>query len=117
MKTFRLGSNPSKSTMIIAVYRINDKIYKTTNLKKKLKKIKIDDILYQIDYSGNTQSAESILDRWIKVNLMKSDESPETSIEYYYFKNKITGDIIKSVYDNVDNLKEIINVNEYERIS
>ena len=24
--------------MIIAVYRINDKIYKTTNLKKKLKK-------------------------------------------------------------------------------
>lgn len=102
--------------MIIAVYRINDKIYKTTNLKKKLKKKQPDEILYQMDYSGNIQSAESILDNWIKVNLMPKEEI-ETSEKVYYFRNKLTGETITSIYENVDNLSGIINVNDYERIS
>lgn len=102
--------------MIIAVYRINDKIYKTTNLKKKLKKKQPDEILYQMDYSGNTQSAESILDNWIKVNLMPKEEI-EISEKVYYFRNKLTGETITSIYENVDNLSGIINVNDYGRIS
>lgn len=105
--------------MIIAVYRIKDKIYKTTNLKKKLKKLKRnppDEIMYQMEYSGNIQSAENILDRWIKVNLIKKDDNPEDKIILYYFKNKNTGKIIESIYDNLDNLKEFINIKEYERL-
>lgn len=102
--------------MIIAVYRINDKVYKTTNLKKKLKKKQPDEILYKMDYSGNIQSAESILDNWIKVNLMPKEEI-EPSEKVYYFRNKLTGETITSIYENVDNLSGIINVNDYERIS
>lgn len=99
--------------MIIAIYRVNDKIYKTTNLKKSIKKKNINEILYQLDYSGNIQSAEDILDRWIKVNLKDYDKD----LKYYYFKNKKTGNIIRSIYDNLDNLKKIIKVHEYARIS
>ena len=45
--------------MIIAIYRLNDKLLKTTNLEKKLKKLKkskLDSkvqILFQEDYEGD----------------------------------------------------------------
>lgn len=73
MKTVSLGSNPSKTTMIIAVYELNGKVLKTTNLTKKLKKVKPDKILYQTEFTGSTKDAEKILDDWLREE--ENDES------------------------------------------
>lgn len=54
--------------MIIAVYELNGKVLKTTNLTKKLKKVKPDKILYQTEFTGSTKDAEKILDDWLKVD-------------------------------------------------
>lgn len=66
MKTVSLGSNPSKTTMIIAVYELNGTVLKTTNLKKKLKRVKPDKILFSMEFEGSIREAEAILDDWIK---------------------------------------------------
>lgn len=68
MKTVSPGSNPGGATrnMIIAVYELNGKVLKTTNLTKKLKKVKPDKILFQTEFTGSTKDAEKILDDWLR---------------------------------------------------
>lgn len=52
--------------MIIAVYELDGKVLKTTNLTKKLKKVKPDKILFQTEFTGSTKDAEKILDDWLR---------------------------------------------------
>lgn len=77
-------------------FKYNNKIYNPVNLEKKLKKM------------GITMGDIEII-----------PEEKETieyiNIKLYYFKNKITGELISSIYDNLDNLCNVINVNDYER--
>ena len=62
--------------MIIAVYELNGKVLKTTNLTKKLKKVKPDKILYQTEFTGSTKDAEKILDDWLE---QQSTIAPEVT--------------------------------------
>lgn len=39
----------------------------------------------------------------------------DDSVTKYYFKNTKTGETIVSIYDNLNNLKGRININDYER--
>lgn len=111
-KTFSLGSNPSIPTMIIAVYKLNGKILKTTNLEKKLKKVTPDEILYQLEFDGDLREAEKILDNWLSRDRI-IDNNVETKL--FHFKNKKTGYTITSIYDNLDNLKDLPDINDYEK--
>ena len=53
--------------MIIAIYELNGKKLKTTNLTKKLKKLKqTPTILFQQEFEGSIKEAESILDEQLK---------------------------------------------------
>lgn len=75
-KTARLSSNLSRTTMIIAVYKVGEKLYTSTNLKKKFKKKLMPNVLFQMEYTGNSEDAEKILYKWIECNLldkMKND--------------------------------------------
>lgn len=75
----------------------NGKLYNPKNPEKKLKQLGI---------------------TWDDVEIIEQSKKEETveheNIRLYYFKNKYTGETIASVYDNLDNLKEFINVNDYE---
>ena len=79
-------------------FKYKDKQYTTNNLKNKLDKlgISIDDI----QIMGNRNLGEI-----------------DTSIQKYYFKNTITGEIIVSVYPSLEHLKNIVNIYEYKRQS
>lgn len=68
MKTVSDSSTLSGATiiMIIAVYELNGTVLKTTNLKKKLKRVKPDKILFSMEFEGSIREAEAILDDWIK---------------------------------------------------
>lgn len=93
------------------IFKYNDKIYQAINLDKKLKRLRINkqdiEILSEVDNS-------ELEKEYIKYN----QESKEDSNDYkqpklYTFKNKKTGETIISIYDNLNNLKDYINVNDY----
>lgn len=75
----------------------NGRIYNPVNVEKKLKKM------------------------GITINDIEIIPSKEEVIEYdniktYKFINKKTGECIISIYDNLDNLKDLVNVNDYEKV-
>lgn len=80
---------------MIAVYKLNGKILKTTNLEKKLSKLKSEpEILYKKE-SGT----EADLDKWIKDNITgNNDNDEDNGIKKYYYINK-KGCSIVSIYD------------------
>ena len=85
--------------MIIAIYELNGKKLKTTNLTKKLKKLKQEPtILFQQEFEGSIKEAESILDEQLK-----EEEVIETNdIVLHHFKNLKTGFTITTIYDYVN---------------
>lgn len=86
--------------MIIAIYELNGKKLKTTNLTKKLKKLKQEPtILFQQEFEGSIKEAESILDEQLK-----EEEVVDYSndIVLHHFKNPKTGFTITTIYDYVN---------------
>lgn len=79
----------------------NGKQYETPDLEKKLKRMKIskDDIQIIED-----------------VEIIPEKVKEENKIKTYHFKNIKTGEIISSIYNTLDDLDEIINIDDYERI-
>lgn len=103
--------------MIIAIYKLNGKLLKTTNLEKKLKKLKKQtseiEILFKEEYEGDLKEAENYLDYIIKKNyVINEDTSIEPEIILHHYINRQTGYTHTSIYDN-DN--EIMNKG-YEQI-
>ena len=89
-----MGSSPTTPSMI--TFKYNNKQYTTNNLENKLNKLGI--TKEDIEILGNKDLGEI-----------------DTSIKKYYFKNIKTGEIIVSVYPDLRNLENIINVNDYEK--
>lgn len=75
----------------------NGRIYNPVNLEKKLKKMGI-----------------SIND----IEIIPKEEEPieMSDIKLYHFKNEVTGEIITSMYNNLDHLKEHIDITSYNQI-
>lgn len=78
----------------------NNKLYNPKNPTKKLKQL------------GITLDDVEIIPEVVKM----VDTTIDNSIKKYCFCNNRTGETIVSIYDNLDNLKDIINVSEYERV-
>ena len=89
-----MGSSPTTPSMI--TFKYNNKQYTTNNLENKVNKLGI--TKEDIEILGNRDLGEI-----------------DTSIKKYYFKNIKTGEIIVSVYPDLRNLENIINVNDYEK--
>lgn len=78
-------------------FKYKDKIYTTTNLENKLNKLGIGLQDIEILKKQNNSVGET-----------------DNTIQKYYFKNKYTGETIVSIYDNLYNLKQIINIEDWE---
>lgn len=76
----------------------NGRIYNPVNVEKKLKKM------------GITMDDIEIIPEEIKE--VKYEDDTIT----YLFIDKINGKRIVSIYDNLDDLKDLINVNDYEKV-
>ena len=89
--------------MIIAIYKLNGKLLKTTNLEKKLKKLKRQspEILFKEEYEGDLKEAENYLDYIIKKNYVIDDNVDDTSsVVLHHYVNRQTGYTHTSIYDN-----------------
>lgn len=72
-------------------------VYNPVNVEKKLKKL------------GITMNDIEIIPEEKNENIEMRDT------QLFHFKNRITGETITSIYDNLDNLHNIININDYDR--
>ena len=92
-----------KRTMIIAIYKLNGKLLKTTNLEKKLKKLKRQspEILFKEEYEGDLKEAENYLDYIIKKNYVIDEEDDNSNeVKLHHYVNRQTGYTHTSIYDN-----------------
>lgn len=79
-------------------FMYNGRIYNPVNVEKKLKKM------------GITMDDIEIIPEEIK----KIEEVDDTVT--YLFIDRVNGKRIVSIYDNLDDLKDLINVNDYEKV-
>ena len=81
----------------MVTFKYNNKQYTTNNLDSKLNKLGISKDDIEILESTNIGNID-------------------TSIKKYYFYNKDDKSTIVSIYDNLDNMKNYIDISKYERI-
>ena len=79
-------------------FMYNGRIYNPVNVEKKLNKM------------GITMDDIEIIPEEIK----KIEEVDDTVT--YLFIDRVNGKRIVSIYDNLDDLKDLINVNDYEKV-
>ena len=79
-------------------FKYNGRIYNPVNVEKKLKKM------------GITINDIEIIPEEVK----KIEEVDDTIT--YLFIDRVNGKRIVSIYDNLDNLKDIVNINDYEKV-
>ena len=79
-------------------FKYNGRIYNPVNVEKKLKKM------------GITMDDIEIIPEEVK----KIEEVDDTVT--YLFIDKNNGKKIISIYDSLDNLKDIVNVKDYEKV-
>lgn len=95
------------------IFKHNNKVYQCMSLDKKLKKLRIDkneiDILFEGDLTKDELEIKFLeMTKEIKV------VEEEDDIKKYYFKNRIDNSIITSIYPTLDNLRDVININDYD---
>lgn len=95
------------------IFKHNNKVYQGMSLDKKLKKLRIDkneiDILFEGDLTKDELETKFLeMTKEIKV------VEEEDDIKKYYFKNRINNSIITSIYPTLDNLRDVININDYD---
>ena len=79
-------------------FKYNGRIYNPVNVEKKLKKM------------GITMDDIEIIPEEIK------EVKYEDDIITYLFIDRVNDKRIVSIYDNLDDLKDLINVNDYEKV-
>lgn len=92
--------------MTIAIYKLNGKLLKTTNLEKKLKKLKRHspeiEILFKEEYEGDLKEAENYLDFIIKKNYVIDEEENDNIVLLHHYINRKTNYSATSI-KNADN--------------
>lgn len=100
-----------------SIFKHKDKYYQTTNLSKKLKRLKIQESDIEILFEGelNQDELEKKFLELTKVEKEIPNESWHNPnlYEFYNPKDKTT---ILSIYPTLENLKEIVSISEYEKI-
>lgn len=99
------------------IFKYKDKTYQAINLDKKLKRLKISSSDIDTLYSGELSQSE--LEKKFLEFTREEKEIPNESWhnpKLYRFYNKKDKTTILSIYDSLDNLKNNVNVNDYERL-
>lgn len=95
------------------IFKHNNKVYQCMSLDKKLKKLRIDkneiDILFEGDLTKDELETK-FLEMTKEIKVIEEEDD----IKKYYFKNRIDNSIITSIYPTLDNLRDVININDYD---
>lgn len=83
------------------------------SLDKKLKKLRIDKNEIDILFKGDLTKDE-LETKFLEMTKETKVVEEEDDIKKYYFKNRIDNSIITSIYPTLDNLRDVININDYD---
>lgn len=109
-----MGSNPIGATMA-TIFKHKNEYYQCVNLKKKLKRLRIDESEIEILFEGELSQSD-LEKKFLELTQVNDDEDDnENETTYYYFYNPKERKYIVSIYPDLEHLNE--NVNDYERIS
>ena len=98
------------------IFKHNNEVYQCVNLKKKLKRLRIDESDIEILFEGELSQSE-LEKKYLELTQVNEDDNvDDNDIKLYYFLNPKTGYSIMSIYPTLDNLKDIENIEEYERV-
>lgn len=95
------------------IFKHNNKVYQCMSLDKKLKKLRIDKNEIDILFKGDLTKDE-LETKFLEMTKETKVVEEEDDIKKYYFKNRIDNSIITSIYPTLDNLRDVININDYD---
>lgn len=95
------------------IFKHNNKVYQCMSLDKKLKKLRIDKSEIDILFKGDLTKDE-LETKFLEMTKETKVIEEEDDIKKYYFKNRIDNSIIISIYPTLDNLRDVININDYD---
>lgn len=98
-KSKNLSSILSGATKFDIMFKWNGKIWNPKNPEKKLKQL------------GITWNDVEIIEEPIKKEIIEYD-----NVVLYRWKNKKDGSTITSIYNSLDKIGKVINIEDYERI-
>lgn len=96
------------------IFKHNDKVYQCMSLDKKLKKLRINKDEIDILFEGELTKDE-LENKFLEMTKeIKESKDAEDTIKKYYFKNRVNNSTIVSIYPTLDDLKGIINIDDYD---
>lgn len=95
------------------IFKHNNKVYQCMSLDKKLKKLRINKDEIDILFEGELTKDE-LESKFLEMTKEIKVVEEEDDIKKYYFKNRIDNSIITSIYPTLDNLRDVININDYD---
>lgn len=95
------------------IFKHNNKVYQCMSLDKKLKKLRINKDDIDILFEGELTKDE-LETKFLEMTKEIKVVEEEDDIKKYYFKNRINNSIIISIYPTLDNLRDVININDYD---
>lgn len=97
-----------------AIFKYNNKYYQATNLDKKLQRLKISKNDVEILFEGDLNKIE-LEKKFLELTKRETEECKESwhNPRLYYFCNLKTNETISSIYNNLDDLNSIININDW----
>ena len=84
---------------MIGIYKKEGRLLKTTNLEKKLKKLKDVEIIWSQDFSGSMQEGEAVLDQKLRELNNIQEDKEERVVKLFYFRNPRNGHWHISIYN------------------
>lgn len=96
------------------IFKHNDKVYQCMSLDKKLKKLRINKDEIDILFEGELTKDE-LESKFLEMTKeIKESKDTEDTIKKYYFRNRVNNSTIVSIYPTLDDLKGIINIDDYD---
>lgn len=103
-KSFSVGSNPTGATMA-TIFKHNNEVYQCVNLKKKLKRLRIDESDIEILFGGELSQSE-LEKKYLELTQVndEDEDDDEDDVKLYYFINPKTKETITSIYPTLERL-------------
>lgn len=101
-KSFSVGSNPTEATMA-TIFKHNNEVYQCVNLKKKLKRLRIDESDIEILFESELSQSE-LEKKYLELTQTNEDVNDNDNVKLYHFINPKTKETITSIYPTLEGL-------------
>lgn len=85
------------------IFKHNNEVYQCVNLKKKLKRLKIDESDIEILFEGELSQSE-LEKKYLELTQVNEDNINDNNVKLYYFINSKTKETISSIYPTLERL-------------